>query len=450
MRLNLRVAAVFAVVLSTVSCSGAATDGLTIARSPERFAARIGIAPTMSASASQAYSALATLGLEVTNVRILLLDLGGAVRLDTVIAFPVGKDTLSIELPLNIQGKEQQFNATVQLRDASGAVQFSSTQRVTARDVSLPSAPAAAITLQYVGPGFNAKTVAVSPSDATVLPGATQLLIATATDPTGATVSDLIVTWTTSDSSIARITQTGNVTATVTARGPRGTVTFTAKAPTGVVGTGRMTVLPQAVRLAVISGDGQTGVAGLTLATPLAVEVQATDGRTIAGALVNFRAVTAGGEVASASATTDAAGRARTIMVLGRSAGSYSFEASSRSLAPVTVGATATAPPVGPPTQLIPLTPLPTSFRVGVASTQRLSAQIADANGYSVLLSGVAVTATMVVSPGGATSSVTAVSDALGIISMAIPAFNTAGSVLITLTSPVMPNLPYGTFTIAP
>ena len=137
-------------------------------------------------------------------------------------------------------------------------------------------------------------------------------------------------------------------------------------------------------------------------------------------------------------------------MVLGRSAGSYSFEASSRSLAPVTVGATATAPPVGPPTQLIPLTPLPTSFKVGVASTQRLSAQIADANGYSVLLSGVDVTATMVVSPGGATSSVTAVSDPLGIISMAIPAFNTAGSVLITLTSPVMPNLPYGTFTIVP
>ena len=319
-----------------------------------------------------------------------------------------------------------------------------------ARDVSLPSAPAAAITLQYVGPGFNAKTVAVSPSDATVLPGATQLLIATATDPTGAPVSDLIVIWTTSDSSIARITQTGNVTATVTARGPRGTVTFTAKAPTGVVGTGRMTVLPQAVRLAVIGGNGQTGVAGLTLATPLAVEVQATDGRTIAGALVNFRAVTAGGEVASASATTDAAGRARTIMVLGRSAGSYSFEASSGSLAPVTVGATATAAPIGPPTQLIPLTPLPTSFKVGVTSTQRLSAQIADANGYSVLQSGVAVTATMVVSPGGATSSVTAVSDALGIISMAIPAFNTAGSVLITLTSPVMPNLPYGTFTIAP
>ena len=449
MRLNLRVAAVFAVVLSTISCSGA-TDRLIASDSIGRSAARLGIAPTLSASAIQAYSVLGSMGVEVTNIRIKLVDLSGAVKLDTVVAFPVGRDTLSVVLPLDIQGKEQQFNATVELRDASGAVQFSSTQRVTARDASLPSLPAAAITLQYVGPGYNAKTVAVSPSDATVLPGATQQLIATATDPAGAPVSDLIVVWTTSDASIARITPTGNVTATVTARGPRGTVTFTAKAPTGVLGTAKLTVLPQAARLAVVGGNSQTGVGGQNLAIPLTVEVQATDGRTIAGALVNFRAVTSGGEVASASATTDSEGRAKTIMKLGRSAGSYSFEATSGSLAPVTAGATATAPPIGPPTQLIPLTPLPSSFQVGVASAQRLSAQVADANGYSVLQSGVAVTATMVVSPGGATSSATAMSDALGVIAFSIPAFNTAGSVLIRLTSPVMSNLPYGTFPITP
>ena len=449
MRLHLRVTVLVAVVLSTISCSGA-TDGPTAARSKGLSVARIGIAPAFSAAALQAYGALAARGVDVTNVRIRLVDLGGAVSLDTVVAFPVGRDTMTIDLPLNIQGKEQQFIATIQLRDASGAVQFSSTQRVTARDASLPFLPATAITLQYVGPGYNAKTVAVSPSDATVFPGSTQLLIATATDPAGAPVNDLLVVWTTSDSSIARITPTGNVTATVTARGPRGTVTFTAKAPTGVLGTAKLTVLPLAIRLVVVGGNNQTGVAGLNLALPLAVEVQATDGRTIAGALVNFRAVTAGGAVASATATTDSAGRAKTIMQLGRGAGTYSFEATSGSLAPVTVGATATAALIGAPTQLIPLTPLPTSFKVGVASAQRFSAQLADANGYSVLQSGVAVTATMVVSPGGATTSVTAVSDALGVIAFSIPAFNTAGSVLITLTSPLMPNLPYGTFPIVP
>lgn len=445
MRLNLRVAGVVAVVLSAIACSGA-SDGLTAGRS----AARIGIVPAFSASAIQAYGTLASIGVAVTTVHITVFDLSGTAKLDTVLPFPAGDETLSVDLSLHLQGIEQEFNVTVQLLDASGAVQFSGMQRVTARDASLSSGPAETITLQYVGPGYSAKAVAVSPADATVLPGATQQLIATATDLGGAPVSNLIVTWTTSDSTIARITQTGNATATVTALGPRGTVTFTAKTPTGVVGTAKLTVLSQAARLAVISGNGQTGVALQSLATPFVVEIQATDGGKLAGALVHFRAVTAGGEVATASAATDSTGRARTIMKLGRDAGSYSFEATSGSLTPVTVGTTATAAPIGPPTQLIPLTPLPASFKVGVASTQRFSAQLADANGYYVLQSGVPVTATMVVSPGGATTSSTVVSDALGVITFSIPAFKTAGWVLITLTSPVIPNLPYGTFPITP
>ena len=449
MRKTLRVAALFAVVASVMSCS-VASDGLSGSPSGFRSAARVGIAPVLSPSASQAYTTLAAMGFAVTDVRIRLLDLAGGVVLDTVIAFPANSDTLSILLPLDIHGREQQFDATIQLRDASGAVQFSSTQRVTARSASLPSLPAAAITLQYVGPGYNAKAVSVSPAGASLIAGATQQLIATATDQAGAPVTDLIVTWTTSDSMIARITPTGSISATATSRGPRGTVTFTARAPTGIAGTARLVVLPQPVRLAVVSGNGQTGVALQSLATPFTVEVQATDGGKVAGALVSFRAVTSGGDVLSASVMSDSTGRARTIMRLGRNAGSYSFEASSGTLTPVTVGVTATAPPVGAPTQLVPLTPMPASFRVGVAPTQQFSAQLADANGYYVAVAGVSVTATMVVSPGGATSSVTALSNALGVLTIGIPAFNSAGSVLITLTSTTLSNLPYGTFTITP
>lgn len=449
MRMALRMTASLAVTLAAISCSSA-TDGLMVSRSVGRFAARLEIAPTLSESALRVYGALAAMGREVTSVRITLANLSGAVALDTVIAFPVGTDNLSVELPIDILGREQQFNATVQLRDASGAVQFSSTQRVTARDASLPALPASAITLVYVGPGYNAKIVVVSPSDATVLPGATQLLIATATDPAGGSVSDLIVSWTSSDTSIARITGTGNVSATVLARGPRGTVTFTARTPTGVAGTAKLTVRPQASRLVVISGNGQTGVALSTLSIPLVVEVQATDGGRIAGALVTFRAVTAGGEVASASATTDSAGRARTSMKLGREAGSYTFEATSGTLTPVTVDAAATPAAIGVATQLVPLTPLPSSFKVGVAPTQQFSAQLADANGYYVRQAGVILTATLVVTPGGVTTSVTSQSDAQGVFTVSIPAFTTAGTVLITLTSPNLKNLPYGTFTISP
>ncbi len=444
-----RVVAASTALLITLSCTGD-IGGTPSSPARARAAARLDIAPTLSSSAIQAYGALAAMGVDLTNIRLRLMDLNGAVALDTAIAFPADQQTLSVVLPLSIQGTEQQFNAIVELRDASGTVQFSGTQRVTARNASRLAAPAAAVTLQYVGPGAAAKTITVSPAEATVLPGASQPLIATATDQSGVPVPNLIVSWTSSDTAMARVTSTGSISATATARGPRGSVTFTARTPNGVAGTAKITVLPQAVRLVVITGNGQTGVALATLGTPFTVEVQATDGGKVAGALVNFRAVTAGGQVSAAAVATDAAGRATTLLQLGRSAGAYGYEASSGTLAAVTVGATATAAPIGVPTQLVPLTPLPTSFKVGVESTQRFSAQLADANGYYVLQGGVSVTATMVVSPGGATTSVTAQTDALGVLSFSIPAFKTAGTVLITLTSPVMQNLPYGTFTILP
>ncbi|CAN5919077.1 hypothetical protein BH11GEM1_BH11GEM1_31210 [soil metagenome] len=438
----------YAALLLTLSCTGD-IGGTPSSPTSARAAARLDIAPTLSSSAIQAYGTLAAMGIDLTSIRIRLVDLRGAVARDTVIAFPADQQTLSVVLPLSIQGTEQQFNAIVELRDASGTVQFSGTARVIARGASRP-ALAAVVTLQYVGPGASAKTVTVSPAEATVVPGASQALVATAADQSGAPVPNLVVSWSSSDTTVARVTPTGSISATATSRGPRGTVTFTARTPGGAVGTAKVTVLPQAARLVVTSGNGQRGVALGTLATPFTVEVQATDGGKVAGALVNFRAVTAGGEVSAASVSTDASGRATTLLKLGRTAGAYAYEASSGTLASVTVGATATAAPVGVPTQLIPLTPLPTSFKVGVEPTQRFSAQLADANGYFVLQSGVSVTATMVVSPGGATTSVTVQSDASGVLTFSIPAFKTAGSVLITLTSPVMQNLPFGTFPIVP
>lgn len=449
MPLKLRMIATSAIVLSALSCSRA-TDAPTMSRATERASAQLAIAPTLSANALHALGALGAQGVDITNIRITLVDLGGRVTLDTIVAFPITTDTITVLLPLSIQGREQQFNATIQLRDASGAVQFSSTQRVTARDASLPALPAAAITLQYVGPGFRAKVVTVAPGDASILPTATQQLNATATDAAGAPVGDLAVVWTTSDSTIARVISTSSVTAIATPRGPRGTVTFTARALTGVIGTAKLTVLPQAARLAVISGNGQTAVSLQALAIPMTVEVQATDGGKVAGALVTFRSATAGGDVTTVSARSDSTGRATTVMKLGRNAGAYVYEATSGSLAPVTVGATAIAPAVGPPSQLIPLTPLPASFKVGVASTQVFSAQVADANGYYLAQPGISFTVSMVVSPSGARSSVTALSDAQGVVSMSIPAFSSAGTVTISLSSPTIPNLPYGTFTIVP
>jgi hypothetical protein len=436
MRLNFRLAGSIAMMVGVVSCSSA-PDALTASRSSDVSQARLAIVPTFSAAAARAYSALVANGGDITNIHVRLTNLAGRVVLNLDVPFPATRDTISIELPVSIQGREEQFSAKIDLSDASGTIQFSSAQLVTARSSLLPPLPRIFLVLQYVGPGASAKSVAVSPGDAVLVPGATQNIIATGAGAGGVAVGDLTVTWTSSDSTIARVTSTGAASALVTARGPRGTVTITARTQSGVVGTAKLTVVPLAGALSTVSGNGQTGAALDTLAAPFTVEVRGTDGGVMAGVLVTFSAVAPGGAVATSSASTDALGRASTRLVLGRDVGTYEYKAVSGSLTPVTVTATATAATVGAATQIIAITPLPTSFKAGVAATQQFSAQLADAKGYYVATSGVVLIATLdITTTSGAKSqqSVRTTSDANGVFTLTLPIFDTAGSAVITIT----------------
>ena len=451
MRLNFRVAGAIALVFGVVACS-TATDEMTASRSTEVSETRLSVAPSFSPAAASAYSALIATGGDVTNIHVVLTDLGGHVALDMRVAFPATQDTIAIDLPVSIKGREEQFNATIDLLDAAGVVQFSSSQRLTARSSLLPRLPRVAVVLQYVGPGAAAKTVAVSPGDATLLPGATLDVIATATATGGTPLAGLAVVWTSSDTTIARVTQTSAASALVTARGPRGAVTITAKTLSGVVGTAKVTVVPQAGTLSVFSGGGQTGSALDTLTTPFAVELRGTDGGVMSGVLVTFSAVSAGGNVVTATTPTDALGRAATRMVLGRDVGGYTYQAVSGALAPVTVSATATAAAIGPISQLVPLSGLPPGFTVGVTATQKFSGQLADAKGYYVRQAGVVLNATLeITSSSGAKSTqvITTTSDSAGVITLTIPAFREPGTVIITLSVPDIKLTASGTFTIS-
>ena len=450
MRLNIRLAGALAFMVAALACTSS-SDSSTGA-SPGVSRARVALAPTFSRAAAAAYDALAANGANITNVHIVLTDLGGHVTLDTVVAFPVGNDTLSVVLPIDIQGREEDFTAQVDLRDANNVVQFSSTQKITARSASLPPIPQVPLVLQYVGPGATAKTVSVSPSDGTLLPSATITVFATAVDSNGLALPDLSTTWGSSDTTIVRVTKTGAAAAQATAVGPRGVVTVTAKSPTGVIGTAKITVVPQAATLAVIGGGGQTGAALDTLPTPFTVEVRATDGGVMAGVLVTFTSVTTAGSIATSSTSTDVLGRATTRMVLGRDAGSYTYQAAAGSLSPVTVSETATAATVGGPYQLIPLSGLPSGFSVGVTATQQFSGQLADSKGYYVHQAGVVLNATLQITTNtGATSTKTlsATSDAQGVITLSIPAFDAAGNVVITIVVPDIKLTMSGSFPIS-
>ena len=341
MRLLARAGGLLALAVVAITCTDAPTGPR--AQRSGFTGARLSLAPGFSSSALRAYGALEAMGVTVTQVRIRLRTVDGALARDTTIQFGA-QDTLHLQLPVEIQGTEQTFSALIELLDATGLVLFSQTQTVVARAVGLPPAAPPAITLEYVGPGALARALTITPGVLTVQGGTLPLLTAAAADAAGAPVTNLLLAWTSSDPQIATVTAAGAV-ATVHGTGKRGTVSITATTPAGLSAKAELAMLPLPARIAVISGGDQTGLAGRLLGQPLIVEVQGEDGGPIPGATVTFRAVTTGAVVGTTTAITDAFGRASTTLSVGRTAGVYSFEVSSGTMTPLTVSATATALP---------------------------------------------------------------------------------------------------------
>ncbi|HEY4130902.1 MAG TPA: hypothetical protein VGM50_09810 [Gemmatimonadaceae bacterium] len=93
-----------------------------------------------------------------------------------------------------------------------------------------------------------------------------------------------------------------------------------------VTGNGGGNTSPTSVVVA--SGDGQTGLVGAPLATPLTVKVTNTAGTAVQGATVMFAVTSGAASVNPASATTDTAGVAKTSVTLGSTAGNIVVTAS--------------------------------------------------------------------------------------------------------------------------
>src|SRR5476651_2590465 len=386
-----------------------------------------------SPTATRAFAALTQIGVDIAHVRIRLVNRAGVVVKDTTVDFPADRDTLTISVPVAIQGAEESFTATVDLTDASGVVLFSSTQAVSARDASLPAAPPPVITLEFVGPGASARTVTVSPPTGTIAAAGSQLLTASATDSAGAAVSSLLVLWTSSDTTIARIITSDNTTATVQGTGRRGAVTFTARTLKGVAGTAQLTFLPLPGRLVAVSGGAQSGPAGRALPQPFVVQLLGVDSLGIAGQSIAFRGVTAGGAVTTASVTTDSAGFARTVVTVGRTPGAYQFEGAAATLT-ATVQETAV---VGAAAQFVVTQALPTQLSVGAVAPLPFRAVLSDDVGNPVATAGVVVNAAVTVAPGGQTFSASASTDSTGAVTLALPVYlGPPGTATVVLSSP--------------
>jgi hypothetical protein len=176
----------------------------------------------------------------------------------------------------------------------------------------------------------------------------------------------------------------------------------------------------------VLGGNGQQGAVGQALPNPVVVRVADADGQPVRGALVRW-AVTGGGSVAPASATTDGAGLAQAAWTLGGLVGTQTATATVEGVAQAaTFTATAQMAATG-----ATLAKISGDAQTGAAGTDLAQPLVVELRQNGVPLSGVQVTWTA--SGGGSATSTT---DAQGRASTTWRLGRAAGAQTITAQAP--------------
>jgi hypothetical protein len=303
--------------------------------------------------------------LAVDRARIRLTRAPAETVLDTLVFFPVGASQLTVRLRVPLVARRERLAASLEL--ASGArLLFAGTDTV---EVSESESLAPPIRLQYVGPGADISRLLIVPRDTALKPGDTFTFGVTA-EASGVPVTQFYVNWSSSDPQLAAVNAVG----TLTAPAQRGTIHLRVVSPTGIKDSTQIFFSPPPSSMARFGGDRQTWFAGLQLPQPLAVRVLAADSEGAPGVRVSFRSLS-GGRVTDAVATTGMDGVARTVAILGPSAGIQGFEASAPGLAPLTFTATAQ---VGPPARIETLAGNAQTDSVGRTLATPLIARVTD------------------------------------------------------------------------
>jgi hypothetical protein len=151
--------------------------------------------------------------------------------------------------------------------------------------------------------------------------GATATLSVTVNDQDGEPITGETVTWTSSNANVATVSA-GLVTAVSV-----GTADITATVG-GASVTVPVTVSQAPAIVAIVSGDGQTGVAGDQLASALVVQINDRLETAVPGISVTFAVIDGGGTLGNTSATSGADGQVSTTWTLGTTVGTNQAEAS--------------------------------------------------------------------------------------------------------------------------
>ena len=307
----------------------------------------------------------------VSKVRVVLYRADSTIALDTMVAFPDGKDsvTVSMDVPLSptAPAAGESLNMNLKYVSPAGDTVFRGAAPIVATAASASgssggsSTPAqVTVTVTYTGTGSTAKSVVITPRTQQLLIGQSFTWQASALDASGTVVANTPIKWSSLDTAVASITNAGTGAG---AANKRGTARIVAELLTGPKDTVLLTVNAAAASIAAVSGDNQSGVVGQPLANPLVVRVLGTDALPLAGTPVT---ITLGSGTAAkvSQSTTDANGQVSATWTLDGTAGAKTatFAVTGLSGSPVTFKATATP---GPAVALAATTNPPAAITAG-------------------------------------------------------------------------------------
>jgi fibronectin-binding autotransporter adhesin len=355
---------------------------------PQIQYARVAVAPVLPSDAG-----LASFGLSIDRVRIVVvrpIERPDTLA-DTTINLPPEAQALDLNLRVPIVSSPETvlvsiiaLAGSVPLFEGTAPVEVSS--GVVSKPTEIPIAT-------YVGPGAGVDSIVITPRSPFLYFG-DSLRFQVQAFQAGTPVPDFYVSWSTSDTGLAHINGIGSVRAPLSRRN----VWVIARTPGAIADSVTATFQPVPSQLAVISGGGQTGPISLPLATQLEVEVRGADNLPVFGVAVRFRSLS-GGTPNDTTVTSDLAGRARVIGVLGPLPGAQSFVATLPAFSGVTAAtfnATATGVAISPATSIVTVA----SGSVLSGNTVKLRLQAKDAGGSDITTGG----ATVVFTRAGGTS----------------------------------------------
>ncbi|HMA23510.1 MAG TPA: hypothetical protein VKP00_05940, partial [Gemmatimonadaceae bacterium] len=229
--------------------------------------------PVFSAAALEIAPRLGGFGIHYDHVRVVLVRPVADTVKDTTIAFTPTTPDVTLNLTVEVRYTGEMFEVGIDYLNTSGVV-FHGHGPVRAHSGDQSKPPREQISIDYVGPGANVARIAVSPRAITLHTGETTTFVAAAFDANNKPVATVPLSWSTSDSSIATIGDTG----LLQALGKRGSAAVIAVTPTGVTDHATVAIVPPPASVVLVGGGGQSGIVGTALPTPAVVQVNAADG----------------------------------------------------------------------------------------------------------------------------------------------------------------------------